>query len=140
MVNILFFIIFSLYLSNEEDAEEICEKCLNEGLKFDENSFDILIQLSNLRILRCKDEEALNYMEKIYNNIIDHVENNSDTLPSHDIMLNLAKNYAELENFVKAIKIFDVLIKLNDEDVKKFKLIKYFSWNVGIYWLLITLK
>jgi hypothetical protein len=62
-------------------------------------------------------------MEKIYNNIVDHIENNSDTLPSHDIMLNLAKNYAELENFVKAIKIFDILIKLNDEDVKLFYLL-----------------
>lgn len=77
----------------------------------------MLIQYANLRILRCRDKEALEYMEKIYTSLITSVENNSDNLPSHDIIKNLAKNYSELEQYIKAIKVFDISVKLNDEDV-----------------------
>ena len=105
-------------LCNEYNAEELCEKYLFEALKYDPVSFDALIQLSNLRILRCRDNEALELMEKIYNDILKLVENGKDGIPNQDILSNLAKNYSELEIFNKAIKIYDIIVKINDEDVK----------------------
>ena len=108
-------------LCNEHNAEEMCEKYLNEGIKYDANSYDVLIQLSNLRILRCRDNEALEFMDKIYNDVLAIVESGKDDLPNEDILSNLAKNYSELELFVKAIKIYDILIKINDQDVNNYK-------------------
>ena len=113
--------IAELYMNSdlcfEPDAETVCENVLNEGFKHNPESFDVLLQLSNLRILRRRDNEALQYMEKIYNAIIKLVESGSDDLPSEDILSNLGKNYSELEQFGKAIKIYDILIKINDQDV-----------------------
>lgn len=81
------------------------------------------MQLSNLRILRCRDEEAIGYMNKIYEqtiNLLENSINNTNKIelpPSTDIIMNLAKNYSELKIFDKAIKLYDILIKINDEDV-----------------------
>jgi len=107
-------------LCHEPNAEELCEKYLNEGIKYDTNSYDVLIQLSNLRILRCRDNEALEFMDKIYKDVMTNVENGKDDLPNEDILSNLAKNYSELELFIKAIKIYDIIIKINDQDVSSF--------------------
>ena len=79
------------------------------------------MQLSNLRILRAKDDEALQYMDKIYDISIQILENNininNDQPPSSDMITNLAKNYSELKVYDKAIKLYDILIRINDEDV-----------------------
>jgi tetratricopeptide (TPR) repeat protein len=104
-------------LCNEANAEELCENYLVEAIKYDKDSFDALIQYSNLRILRARDNEALEYMEKIYTYLLKAVENGNADLPSLDIIANLAKNYSELEIYAKAIKVYDVLIVLDDENV-----------------------
>jgi tetratricopeptide (TPR) repeat protein len=105
-------------LCYEPDAEAVCENALKEGFAYNPESYDVLVQLANLRILRCRDNEALQYMDQIYNNVIILVEAGSDDLPDEDILSNLAKNYAELKLFEKAIKIYDVLVKINDQDVR----------------------
>lgn len=117
-----------LIISNEADAESICEQTLNEALNQYPDSYDALLQLSNLRILRARDEEALQYMNKIYEITINILENNINTNneqpPSSDMITNLAKNYSELKVYDKAIKLYDVLIRINDEDV--FNLLNFF--------------
>ena len=84
------------------------------------------MQLSNLRILRARDDEALQYMNKIYDITINILENNVNTNneqpPSSDMITNLAKNFSELKVYDKAIKLYDILIKINDEDVINFKI------------------
>lgn len=92
-------------------------------------SFDALLQLSNLRILRARDDEALQYMNKIFEITLNILENNVNTNneqpPSSDMITNLAKNYSELKVYDKAIKLYDILIKLNDEDVNNFFLFNF---------------
>ncbi len=82
---------------------------------------DALLQLSNLRILRARDEEALQYMDRIFEFTINILENNinvnNDQPPSSEMITNLAKNYSELKVYVKAIRLYDISIKINDEDV-----------------------
>lgn len=109
----------------------MCESCLSEALKFNSDSFDALIQISNLRILRKRDDEALGYMEKIYTFIMDCIDNNMENnLPSQDIILNLSKNYAELAQYTKAIKLLDILIKLNDEDLECWYLLAFNHYTI----------
>jgi len=117
---------FILYIymkinSNDIDAESVCEQSLNEALNNYPESIDALLQLSNLRILRARDEEALLTMNKIFDITINILENNintnNDQPPSSDMITNLAKNYSELKVYDKAIKLYDILIKINDEDV-----------------------
>ena len=81
---------------------------------------ETLLQFSNLRILRCKDKEAIVFMDKIYNLVCNCEEKSLENYPSLEILLQLAKNYLELEVFLKAIKILDILVKFDDENVKKF--------------------
>ena len=69
-------------------------------------------------------------MDKVYeiiSNIMIHNNNpNGDLPPSSDMVMNLAKNYSELKLYVKAVELYDVCLKINDEDVNyiKFALIK----------------
>jgi len=125
---------FNFIYSNEAHAEETCEKCLSEALKYSPVSFDANIQISNLRILRRRDDEALGYMEKIYQHIINCINQNDDSsLPNVDILLNLAKNYSELTQYVKAIKILDTLIRLNDEDLECWYLLAFNHYSIQNY-------
>ncbi len=61
-------------------------------------------------------------MNKIYEYTINilkkNINLNNDQPPSSDIITNLAKNYSELNILDKAIRLYDILIKINDEDVK----------------------
>jgi hypothetical protein len=44
--------------------------------------------------------------------------NDLENYPSLEAILQLAKNYLELEGFPKAIMLLDILIKFDDENVK----------------------
>ena len=91
---------------------------LKSALDHDENNVDALLQFSNLRILRCKDQEALQFMDRIYNMVNNCIDNNLENYPSHEIILQLAKNYLELDAIPKSIKLLDILVKFDDENVK----------------------
>jgi len=60
-------------------------------------------------------------MDKIFdftiNNLDSNIVFNNEQPPSSDMITNLAKNYSELKSYDKAIKLYDILIRLNDEDV-----------------------
>jgi hypothetical protein len=88
------------------------------ALEFDEKNVEVLLQFSNLRILRCRDSEAIQFMDRIYESINYCVVNDLENYPSLEAILQLAKNYLELEGFPKAIMLLDILIKFDDENVK----------------------
>lgn len=104
-------------ISNNKNAESNVEKFLTTALSFDPNNLDTLLQFSNLRILRRRDNEALEFMERIYTIIKDCVLQNLENYPSLEIVFQLAKNYLELEYYTKAIYLLDLLIKFDDENV-----------------------
>lgn len=51
--------------SDEEDAEAACEKCLQSALNIDPSNADALQCLANLRILRERDTEATELLDKV---------------------------------------------------------------------------
>jgi len=123
-----------LIYSNDHNAEEICERSLSEALRYDPNSYDALIQISNLRILRKRDGEALTFMDKIYNAILEYINHGDETsLPSQEILCNLSKNYSELLQYVKAIKILDIILKLSDEDLECWYLLAFNHYTIKNY-------
>lgn len=92
-----------------------------------------MIQLSNLRILRCKDKEALMFMDMILEAIKQAIERNDDSLPSQDIMFNLSKNYSELKIYPKAIEVLDILIKLDEENVEYWYYLAFNHFEIQNY-------
>ena len=54
--------------------------------------------LSNLRIIRERDEEAETVLNNIYN-IIKKTDENDDNFPDHDMLMNISKNFAEINLF-----------------------------------------
>ena len=128
--------IASLYMTTnlceKNNAEEICENCIKEGLIVSHNNIDILLQLSNLRILRKRDKEAKEILDKIMNLInINDVTN--DNFPDHDILLNIANNYAEINCYAEAIKLLSILVKIDDEDLNCWYLMAFDNYLCGNY-------
>ena len=125
--------IASLYMTTDlcdkPNAEEICENSIREGLNISNNNIDILLQLSNLRILRKRDDEAKNALNKIMNeiNVIDITD---EKFPDHDVLLNIANNYAEINMYVEAIKILNILVKIDDEDLNCWYLIAFDNYQI----------
>jgi len=73
-------------------------------------------------------------MDKIYNSVIDYLNKGDETLlPNQDILSNLSKNYSELLQYVKAIKILDIILKLNDEDLECWYLLSFNHYTIKNY-------
>jgi tetratricopeptide (TPR) repeat protein len=90
--------------------------------------------MSNLRILRKRDEEALTFMDRIFHSVMEYINQGDETfLPSQDILSNLSKNYSELLQYVKAIKILDIILKLNDEDLECWYLLAFNHYTIKNY-------
>ena len=125
--------IASLYMTTDlcekNNAEEICENCIKEGLIISHNNIDILLQLSNLRILRKRDKEAKEILDKIMN-LININDITNENFPDHDVLLNIANNYAEINYYFDAIKILSVLVKIDDEDLNCWYLIAFDNYQI----------
>ena len=72
-------------------------------------------------------------MDKLYEFILLSLDKNDDSYPSQDIMFNLSKNYSEFQNYPKAIKILDLLIKLDEENVEYWYYLSYNHFEIKNY-------
>ena len=128
--------IASLYMTTnlceKNNAEEICENCIKEGLIISHNNIDILLQLSNLRILRKRDKEAKEILDKIMS-LININDITNENFPDHDILLNIANNYAEINCYAEAIKLLSILVKIDDEDLNCWYLMAFDNYLCGNY-------
>ena len=128
--------IASLYMTTnlceKNNAEEICENCIKEGLIISHNNIDILLQMSNLRILRKRDKEAKEILDKIMT-LINVNDVTNDNFPDHDILLNIANNYAEINCYAEAIKLLSILVKIDDEDLNCWYLMAFDNYLCGNY-------
>jgi len=119
-------------LCNAPNAEELVENYLTNAISYDDSNCDALIQFSNVRILRCRDQEAVGFMDKILAKIENlSLDNLLESIPSLDILLNLAKNYVELEIFDKAVKVCDVLVQGNDECLEYWYLLAFSHFKLN---------
>jgi len=119
---------------HEQSAEENVENFLKNALSFDEKNPDALIQLSNLRILRCRDKEAIEILNILFNQIEINLNNNKiEDLPNHDLLTNISKNFIELEIYDKAAKVFDLLTKQDDENIEFWYLISFCHFKLKNY-------
>ena len=127
--------IASLYMTtdlcDDPNAEKICEENISKGLNICPDSIEALLQFSNLRILRKRDNEAKQAMYKILEKIkkIDNNENNfeENDIPERDILINLSQNFAELKLFREACYIINLILKKDDEDIECFYLLAVYE-------------
>lgn len=130
--------IVSLYMTtdlcDENNAEEICEKSIEEALKYCPESIDALLQLSNLRIIRKRDKEAKNAMYIILDKIKNIEEGNiEESLPERDLLINLSQNFAELKLFKDSCYIINLILAKNDEDLECYYLLAVYQDNYHNY-------
>ena len=130
--------IVSLYMTtdlcDDPNAEKICENsiiCVKEALQYCPDSIEALLQFSNLRIIRKRDIEAKQAMFKILDKIkkIEKDENNEQSMPERDILINLSQNFAELKLFKEACYVINTIIKKDDEDIECFYLLAIYEEN-----------
>ena len=129
--------ISSLYMTtdlcDDPNAEKICEDNISQALNICPDSIEALLQFSNLRILRRRDNEAKQAMYKILERIkkIDNNENNIEDqeIPERDILINLSQNFAEMKLFREACYIINLLLKKDDEDIECYYLLAIYEDN-----------
>lgn len=121
----------STYLCDDKNAEEKCENYLQEAYKLSPNNPDVLIQYSNLRILRSRDKEAMEFMKKAFN-IINQNEKD-ETFPDCDIISNLARNFSELNDFSKAIILLEIITALDQDNLEYWYLLAFNHFKVKNY-------
>ena len=126
--------IASLYMTtdlcDDPNAEKICEDNISQALNICPDSIEALLQFSNLRILRKRDNEAKQAMYKILENInkINNNINNDNNveieeIPERDMLINISQNFAELKLFKEACYIINLIVKKDDEDTECYYLL-----------------
>ena len=129
--------IASLYMTtdlcDDPNAEKICEDSISKALNICPDSIEALLQFSNLRILRKRDNEAKQAMYKILEKIknIDNNDKNIEEqeIPERDILINLSQNFAEMKLFKEACYIINVILKKDDEDIECYYLLAVYEEN-----------
>ena len=129
--------IASLYMTtdlcDDPNAEKICEDSISKALNICPDSIEALLQFSNLRILRKRDNEAKQAMYKILEKIknIDNNDKNIEDqdIPERDILINLSQNFAEMKLFKEACYIINVILKKDDEDIECYYLLAVYEEN-----------
>ena len=126
--------IASLYMTtdlcDDPNAENICENNISKAINICPESIEALLQFSNLRILRKRDSEAKEAMNKILEKIkqIDK-DLNEQEIPERDILINLSQNFAELKLFKDACYIINLILKKDDEDIECYYLLAVYEDN-----------
>lgn len=121
----------STYLCDEKNAEEKCENYLEEAYKICPNNPDVLIQYSNLRILRNRDKEAFEFMNKAYNIIT--LNEKDENFPDCDIISNLARNFSELSDYSKAITLLEIITSLDQDNLEYWYLLAFNHFKIKNY-------
>ena len=129
--------IASLYMTtdlcDETNAEKICEDNISQALNICPDSIEALLQFSNLRILRKRDNEAKQAMYKILEKIkgVINNENNieDEDIPERDILINLSQNFAEMKLFREACYIINIILNKDDEDIECYYLLAVYEDN-----------
>ena len=120
-------------LCEEKDAEETCENCIKEALSLTPNSIEALLQFSNLRILRARDKEAAEALEKILVVLKEESEGGGDNLPERDMLVNVSQNFAEIGEYGKAIYVVNLILKQDDEDIESLYLLSIYEYHFKNY-------
>ena len=63
-------------------------------------------------------------------NEINVIDITDEKFPDHDVLLNIANNYAEINMYVEAIKILNILVKIDDEDLNCWYLIAFDNYQI----------
>lgn len=92
-----------------------CEAALVKALEHDSENIDALQGLANLRIMRARDDEANHLLERVVKAIKDKEKSEDpNCMPPYEFRLQTSRLLIELQNYKKAIRALDTLIKEDD--------------------------
>ena len=97
-----------------ENAEQLCEEALNKAIQIYPCCEDALLAMSNLRILRDRDEEAINCLTIILNRIND--EKNEEVY-NNSFLRQLCRMLLEVNKYKDSIQIAKKGLIQDEEDV-----------------------
>lgn len=121
-------------LCDQADAEQTCETALVKALEHDSDNIDALQWMANLRIMRAKDDEARECLDKVVTIIRQKDETGDPTqMPPFDFRLQTARLLIELVNYKKAVRVLDTLIKEDDSKAEVWYLLSFCHFNLHKY-------
>ncbi|CAI2374946.1 unnamed protein product [Moneuplotes crassus] len=116
------------------EAEETCEGALQKAFEIENDNLDALQCLANLRIMRARDEEAIELLDRVLKTILEKQElGDPQEMPSIDFRLQTSRLYMELEQFKKAVKPLDTVIKEDDNKGETWYLLAFCHYNLKNY-------
>ena len=120
-------------LWDDQKAELTWEDCLKSALHLDAFNIDALQGLANLRVMRAKDDEAIELLSKVVAILKQKEEANDYTsMPNFQFKMQTARLLIELGCFKKAIRPLDICIKEDDSNGEAWYLLGYCQYNQGM--------
>eukprot|EP00347_Sterkiella_histriomuscorum_P001421 403372102 len=110
-------------LCDEPDAESECERCLREALKVDPTNLDALQQLANLRLIRARDQEAIELLNKCTKTMLE----------PDKFRMTTSRMSVELQQFKNAIRVLDTIIQEDDENPEAWYLLAFSHFSLKKY-------
>jgi len=117
-------------LCDQADAEQTCETALLKALEYYSENIDALQGLANIRIMRARDQEAIELLNKVVE-IVKQKSKSKDPndMPPFEFRLQTARLLIELQNFDTAVRPLDTLIKEDDSKGEVWYLLAFCYYN-----------
>lgn len=121
-------------LCDQSNAEQICEESLIKALSYEELNIDALQCLANLRILRARDQEAIELLEKVVKNIREKSELTDPIhMPPIEFRMQTCRLLLELGSFKNCVRVLDTIIKEEDTKGEVWYLLAFSHYNLQKY-------
>lgn len=137
-------------LCDEPNAEQTCEQCLQEALTRDPVNLDALQAMANLRILRERDAEAKELLQKVVDLTLhlqdEHKKSTTvgeivkgkakgemQEMPSVQFRLQTSRHLVELQMDKAAIKVLEGVVNEDDEQIEAWYLLAFVLHRMAKY-------
>eukprot|EP00826_Nyctotherus_ovalis_P003478 TRINITY_DN1070_c0_g1_i4.p5 TRINITY_DN1070_c0_g1~~TRINITY_DN1070_c0_g1_i4.p5 ORF type:complete len:196 (-),score=69.66 TRINITY_DN1070_c0_g1_i4:1725-2312(-) len=129
----------ALRTSDEANAETTCETCLQNALSIDPDNADALQCLANLRILRERDVEASELLDKVLAQVLsESMERNltrigEDKVFNADFCKQTGRLLMELSRYSDSASVLEKVVNSSEENVEAWYLLAYAYYSNGKY-------
>lgn len=102
-------------LCDNEGAEKHCEEALRKALDLNEDAVDVLVAISNLRLVQGRRDESSVYCQRLLSNFKTKETFNDE---SYEIRFSVAKLFVEMQHYTDACDLLEYLLHENDSDME----------------------
>eukprot|EP01122_Echinamoeba_exundans_P000655 TRINITY_DN1057_c0_g1_i4.p1 TRINITY_DN1057_c0_g1~~TRINITY_DN1057_c0_g1_i4.p1 ORF type:complete len:266 (+),score=78.00 TRINITY_DN1057_c0_g1_i4:439-1236(+) len=117
-------------LCEQDDAEQQCDKVLNEALKLDKNNYEALQLLASFRISQQNNPAAVEALRASYN-LWKDLEPTDDKMPSYEFRVATSKLLLELQEWEWAQELLQTMLEEEDSIAEVWYLLSFAYVNGG---------